>query len=284
MRRRLAGILFALALAPVLLLSGLGPAAGTSAPEDPAPPLPDSVATIGDSISRALDACCWYSDHPSLSWSTGWLPHDGIASHYERIRAGNPAAAGRRWNLAVSGAKVADGPRQARQAVAHQAGYVTVLLGANDLCARSAAAMTPAAAFEAQWRATLAVLRAGLPAGAHVFVSSIPDLHRLWEVLHTDRRARLAWRLGRICPSMLAPSSGPEERQAVVERTHQFNRILADACAAWSACRFDGLATYRYRFAAGQVSVLDYFHPDLQGQAALARVTWAASFWADPGT
>jgi hypothetical protein len=30
--------------------------------------------------------------------------------------------------------------------------------------------------------------------------------------------------------------------------------------------------------------VLDYFHPDLQGQAALARVTWAASFWADPRT
>jgi hypothetical protein len=25
--------------------------------------------------------------------------------------------------------------------------------------------------------------------------------------------------------------------------------------------------------------VLDYFHPSLSGQAALARVTWAASWW-----
>ncbi len=280
MRRRLVGILLTLAL--VLVLSGPGTAAATS--PRAAPPLPDSIAAIGDSISQAFDACCWYGDHPSLSWSTGWLPHDGIASHYERIRARNPAVTGRRWDLAVSGAKMADGPRQARQAVARQARYVTVLLGANDLCAPSAAAMTPAAAFASQWRATLAVLRAGLPDGAHVFVSSIPDLHRLWRMLHTDRKARLVWRLGRICPSMLAQANSPEERQAVVERAHEYNRILAGACAAWRACRFDGLVTYRYRFTPSQVSVLDYFHPDREGQAELARVTWAASFWADRGT
>ncbi|HEV8650768.1 MAG TPA: GDSL-type esterase/lipase family protein [Actinomycetes bacterium] len=278
MRRSVPGIVLAL----VLVLSGTGAAVGT--PAGAAPPLPDSIASIGDSVSQAFDACCWYGDHPSLSWSTGWLPRDGITSHYERIRALSPAVAGRRWNLAVSGAKMAGGPAQARLAVAHQARYVTVLLAANDLCTSSAAAMTPAAAFAGQWWATLAVLRSGLPPGAHVFVSSIPDLHWLWEVLHTKRRARLAWRLGRICPSMLAQSNSPEQRQAVVERTHQYNHILADACAAWSACRFDGLATHRYQFAASQVSVLDYFHPDLEGQAELARVTWAASFWADLGT
>jgi len=278
MRRSLVAILLALAL----VLPGSAAAVATTVPD--APPLPDSIAAIGDSISQAFDACCWYGDHPSLSWSTGWLPYDRIASHYERIRARNPAVAGRRWDLAVSGAKMADGPAQARQAVARQARYVTVLLGANDLCAPSVAAMTSAATFDRQWRSTLAVLQAGLPAGAHVFVSSIPDLHRLWEVLHGDRAARLVWRLGRICPSMLAQPNGPEERQAVVERAHEYNHVLARACAAWSACRFDGLATARHRFSADQVSALDYFHPDLEGQAELARVTWAASFWADAGT
>jgi hypothetical protein len=33
------------------------------------------------------------------------------------------------------------------------------------------------------------------------------------------------------------------------------------------------------KFSASQVRVLDLFHPDLDGQAALARVTWAASWW-----
>ncbi len=32
-------------------------------------------------------------------------------------------------------------------------------------------------------------------------------------------------------------------------------------------------------FSASQVSTLDYFHPSLSGQAALARVTWAVSWW-----
>jgi hypothetical protein len=44
-------------------------------------------------------------------------------------------------------------------------------------------------------------------------------------------------------------------------------------------CRWDGGATYNYKFNASQVSILDFFHPDLDGQAALARVTWAASWW-----
>jgi lysophospholipase L1-like esterase len=278
MRRSLLVVL--LALVPLLAGTATAAAAATTA----APPLPDSIAALGDSISQARDACCWYGDHPSLSWSTGWLPGDGIASHYERIRARNPAVAGRRFDLAVSGAKMVDGPRQAGQAVAAGADYVTVLLGANDLCTRSAATMTPAATFADQWRATLAVLRGGLPAGARVFVSSLPDLQQLWQVLHGDPRARLVWRLAHVCPAMLAESNGPEERQAVVDREVELNRILADGCAAWPACRFDGLATYRYRFAPGQVSVLDFFHPDTDGQAALAEVTWQASFWGSLGT
>jgi len=65
----------------------------------------------------------------------------------------------------------------------------------------------------------------------------------------------------------------------VVAREQAFNQILADTCAAYARCRWDGLATYNYKFSTSQVSVLDYFHPSLSGQAALASVTWAASWW-----
>ncbi len=68
------------------------------------PPAPNSIAAIGDSITRAADVCCWYGDHPANSWSTGGASWDGVASHYERIRALNPEIAGRNYNNAVSGA------------------------------------------------------------------------------------------------------------------------------------------------------------------------------------
>jgi hypothetical protein len=44
-------------------------------------------------------------------------------------------------------------------------------------------------------------------------------------------------------------------------------------------CRFDNLAVFNTQFTRDQVSKLDYFHPSLSGQAALASITWASSWW-----
>src|SRR5829696_9825686 len=107
-----------------------------------APPLPNSIAGIGDSITRAADVCCWYGDHPAQSWSTGGGAFDGISSHYERIRALKPSIYGRNYNDSKSGAKMRDAIGQAQAAVSQRARYVTILMGANDLCTSSTATMT----------------------------------------------------------------------------------------------------------------------------------------------
>src|SRR5436190_1198717 len=83
------------------------PVADAAAPASP--PLPNSIAAIGDSITRAFDACCFYGPHANNSWSTGADRRDGIRSQYERILAGNPGLEGNRFNDAVSGAKMAEG-------------------------------------------------------------------------------------------------------------------------------------------------------------------------------
>jgi lysophospholipase L1-like esterase len=247
-----------------------------------APPLPSSMAALGDSITRAFDVCCFYGDHPSNSWSTGDSPLDGIASHYERLRALDPAIRGHQFNDAVTGAKMADGPRQAGEAVAQGAEYVTILLGANDLCTSSLDTMTSPATFRQQFQATMATLDPDRR-GIHVFVSSIPNVLQLWTVLHTNAAARLVWSVARICQSLLASSNGDAQRQAVADRERQLNGVLADVCAAYANCRFDQLATFDFQFSAGDVSVLDYFHPDLDGQRKLAESTWAHSWWAAAG-
>jgi hypothetical protein len=43
----------------------VGPVAPVSAAASPA--LPNSMAALGDSITRAYDVCCSYSDHPGQS-------------------------------------------------------------------------------------------------------------------------------------------------------------------------------------------------------------------------
>jgi lysophospholipase L1-like esterase len=260
-------------LALAVVLAGL-----VAQPAWAAPSLPSSMAAIGDSITRAYDVCCYYGDHPGQSWSTGYTSYDGIASHYERIRQLNPAIAGRAYNDAVSGAKMAQAPTQAGQAVGQGARFVTILLGANDLCTSSVSTMTSTESFRAQFSQAMATLMAQ-DRKPYVFVSSIPNLYQLWAVLHTNSLARWAWANFHICQSMLAATNTETQRQQVVAREVAFNQILAEECARYARCRWDGGAVYNYRFSASQVSSLDFFHPSLSGQAALARVTWTASWW-----
>jgi lysophospholipase L1-like esterase len=240
---------------------------------------PNNIAAIGDSITRATDACCWYGDHPSYSWSTGFNPLDGLHSHYERLVELQPSIWGDEYNDARAGAKMADGPAQAAAAVAQGADYVTILLGANDVCTSSADTMTPVPDFAASFRSTMATLEVGLPSTTRIFVASIPNVRRLWRLFHQDATARYIWRTYHVCQSLLGTDATLDDRRHVYNRTLRFNEILGDVCSRYANCRYDGGAVFDYAFGADEVSDLDYFHPNLTGQNALAGVTWAASWW-----
>jgi lysophospholipase L1-like esterase len=262
-----------------LLVASLAIAVSSSAaPVSAEPALPDSIAAIGDSITRATNACCTYGDHPSQSWSTGLNPLGPVNSHLERLILRNPTIWGDEYNDARAGAKMAGADDQAALAVSQGADYVTILMGANDVCTSSRSTMTSVTDFRTRFRAAMDVLVTGLP-DSHVFVASIPNVRRLWSLFHDDPVARLVWRTAGICQSMLSASNTAADRQAAFDRIVAFNGVLAEVCAAYPNCRYDGGALFAYRFTRGQVSGLDYFHPDLDGQAAIAGVTWQRSWW-----
>jgi lysophospholipase L1-like esterase len=250
----------------------------SAAPVGAEPALPDSIAAIGDSITRATNACCFYGDHPSQSWSTGLNPLGPVNSHLERLISRNPTILGDEYNDARAGARMASADDQAGLAVSQDADYVTILMGANDACTSSRSTMTSVSDFRTQFESAMTVLTNGLP-DSHVFVASIPNVRRLWSLFHDDAVARFVWRTAGICQSMLSPSNTAADRRAVYNRIAAFNSVLAEVCAAYPNCRYDGGALFAYRFTRDQVSRLDYFHPDLDGQAALASVTWQRSWW-----
>src|SRR5215213_4380641 len=166
-----------------------------------------------------------------------------------------------------------DAQPQAQAAVAQQAAYVTVLMGANDLCTGAVSTMTSPDTFRTQFTAAMDTLAAGLPAGSHVFVSSIPNVYLLYQLFKDNGTARFVWTVTGICQSLLSPFNTEADRQAVVEREQQFNAILGEVCGRYPFCLFDGNATYNYAFTSSDVSKLDYFHPSLAGQAKLAQLT-----------
>lgn len=237
---------------------------------------PKSIASTGDSITRAFNDCWFpYVDCPSASWSTGTSSY----SHYRRIQAVNYGITGRSYNHAVSGADMADLPGQVQGVIGRRADYVTILMGANDVCASSEAGMTPVAIFRAQFAQAMASLTASLPS-SRIFVSSIPDIFQLFSLYRYDLGANSVWAIAGICQSMLAYPfsnlSGDVARRARVrQRNIDYNTQLAQVCAMYTLCRFDGNAVFNTAFVRSDVTTRDYFHPSVNGQAKLAAVTWA---------
>lgn len=242
---------------------------------------PSSMAATGDSITRAYNTGTLpFSDAVGNSWSTG--TRTTVQSHYSRILAAEPAIVGRNYNDAVTGAEMAGLHAQMQQVNDQGVAYVTILLGANDLCAPTLAAMTSVADFRSQFERAMAALSAGSPR-ARIYIVSIPDVYRLWLILKDDFVARVVWRTLDVCHSLLkhprsTDASDVTRRLTVSQRNIDFNMQLAEVCALYIHCRFDQKAVFVDPFGPDDVSTRDYFHPSLQGQARLAQVTWSATF------
>lgn len=265
-----------LLLSAIVLAAPTAPVAFAATTE----PIPNSMASLGDSITRGFNACGYYVDCTNESWSTGG--DSAINSHYLRILAKNPAISGRNNNDAKTGAKAIDLDGQATTAVTQGVDYVTVLMGANDACTSSESTMTSVTTFRSQVEAALMRIKNNLPT-ARVFVSSIPDVKRLWFIGKDSASARNAWSGFKICQSMLVnPTStlqaDVDRRARVQQRVIDFNTQLQQVCALNIHCKYDGNATFNYPFAFSQVSTWDYFHPNKTGQTALATTTYNAGF------
>jgi lysophospholipase L1-like esterase len=233
-----------------------------------------SMAALGDSVTAAFASCLAPTPCPRNSWSTG----DGtrVNSHYRRLRKANPSLRGH--NAAQGKARADALAGQAQAAVTAKAGYVTVLIGANDVCRPAIADMTPVDTFRRQVDDALAVLKQGLPQ-ARILVASIPDIHHLWEIGHTKEVTVQAWSLG-ICQALLAAptSTAPADaarRKAFRERIDAYNAQLVASCKAYGPrCKDDGGAAHRVAFSLDMVTAQDFFHPNAAGQNALAKATW----------
>jgi cysteine-rich repeat protein len=175
--------------------------------EQPSVLVPVNQFNAGDSIGEgeAADGTIGEAHHETV-WSTGYQSGDVVSSLNERLEAQdavayyeNNATRDPTFNHAVSGAVMADFAGQVSKIVSAisvvpggSAGMVSVLLGANDVCADTLDGMTEPALFEAQFRAGLDILKnSAATRGAAIRVSSIPAIYWLWEAKRTDFLCRV---------------------------------------------------------------------------------------------
>lgn len=243
---------------------------------------PTSIAAVGDSITRGFDACSVLADCPEASWATG---NDPLVRSLAARLLGEAQAPARSWNYAVTGSRMADLSAQLTAAAGHKPDLVTVMVGSNDACRPTASSMTPVAEFRDGFDKALKELRAASPT-SQVYVSSVPDLQRLWEQGKDSPMVRQIWKLG-ICQSMLAEplsatAGATARREQVRARVVEYNEVLREVCGKDALCRYDGGAVFQYPFAADQLSHWDWFHPGKDGQARLAELAHRQVTAAEP--
>ena len=255
---------------------------------------PKRLSSTGDSITEAIDAELPLANHWA-SWVNGyhgfweWLfGLTDVYSHNQRITKNFGSWGRKNYMEAKSGADMPDFPAQAATSVAHQAQYVSVFMGHNDVCGNHFSDIPTDAEFEAYFRAGMEKLRTGLPAGATIYVIGIVDIYQLWQIAQ-DKKAlgivdcEVLWATTALdlfpCGTMLNPLNEEEDRQYTRERNIAFNEILKMVTQEYNLkdrkhYYYYTDATFNYHFVESQVSDIDCFHPSASGQKDLSKLTW----------
>ena len=316
---------------------------GVDADAAVAPRVIRSMANIGDSISQGYDADdslpidmnkivsdpdAVFHDNPQYSWVQGTDPRiSSVATSYRLLDADLTLTP-----ISHSGAellgKITDRPNFEQQAtllVAKDAhpDLTWVLIGGNDICNRpKSTSIDPTATLYsvADWTEAvdrgLAVLAAGLDAGAIVKILSMPRVDLLYEQAGD---AKIAVQYGGaslsltckqfwstidaldkgVCPIVTTETS-TVRRAAIGARIDAYNDALAvearrfakDATLNPNGVRFqsdwhggvDSGGTLNksmgtYEFTADLVSKRDCFHPSIKGQIGIANMVLNVAKW-----
>lgn len=256
--------------------------------------VPKRLSSTGDSITEAIDAELPLANHWA-SWVNGyhgfweWLfGLTDVYSHNQRITKNFGSLGRKNYMEAKSGADMPDFPAQAAASVSHQAQYVTVFMGHNDVCGNDPIDIPSDKEFEDYFRSGMQKLKTGLPAGATIYVVGIVDIYQLWEIAQ-DKKAlgivdcEVLWATTLLdlypCGTMLSPLNDKADRLATRERNIAFNKILKTVTEEFNLNDPKHYyhytdATFNYHFVERQVSDIDCFHPSAIGQKDLSKLTW----------
>lgn len=234
------------------------------------------AASIGDSITAAMDA-----DRPlanrEINWATGTKDAQKVNSHALRLRAALPDKKIATRNLAISGSKSPDVVRQAAHLAKSRPDYVTVLVGANDVCAWDEDHSAQLEAYEDNMRKIMATLVKSNN-DVKVLVSAIPNMPLLRD-LGAANGCQSRWSTLNICPALLGAKRTDEERAGFARRWADANDVLEKVSAEFPQnVRFAASAAQPV-FNMGHVSKIDCFHPNVNGQDFLAEMTWAEGWY-----
>jgi hypothetical protein len=273
--RRFGAAVLSLAIG-VVALSGCAagaPEPSATATPTPAPASAGSIVAIGHSglTGFGSDPTSPGSSVPANSWATGTNPE--VDSVFLRMRENDPGLAA--FNFAVNGSDVDSLlTTQAPQAVAVEPvpKLIIVQSVANDIRCDGTDSENYEV-FRTKLTQVMDILTSGAPDADILFVSQWASVQKYVDVLREEAPAVLAG----VGPCGVNDSASATdiaadiaELQGIVE---DYERIIADVCAGYENCIWDGGAQHDMDLEAADLAP-DHVHLSVAGLHKVAEIAW----------
>lgn len=253
-----------------------------------------TLGLLANALEYGVTADIHSIEHRKYSWATGGsIPIKSMPSHLKRLSLVSGKSLPY-FNAALSGAEsdhvlstqIAD-LRNWSQANLKQnfPDYVTLLIGANDLCARDTSGMVSTENFYSHVEEAVHQIVSTSP-NTRILISSLPNVINLRDVAKNSKvwgtvSCEQVWKKAKLC-STLTSLDDPESRLIMANRLDQFNRALHEISKNEREDYGDRVRYAKHLFEADFTSkdlAVDCFHPNKEGQAKVAEKTFASSWW-----
>lgn len=228
------------------------------------------LVSMGDSITSAFNTR-WVGGvgNRRYNWSTGVSQR--VASHLNRLDNTKSSLRIGFKNVAVTGAKSAGLKDQLEKVREYRIDYLTILIGANDVCSWSEDHEDERQKFKENISIIIEkVIEKNNK--VKILLSSIPDMYNLYE--KGKNRCQFKWNIFKLCPRLLHSKRSEEERRRFYSRLVDANNTLEELSIEYASHVKFVSDVFDFRFSIEHVSPIDCFHPSIKGQGALADMTW----------
>lgn len=226
------------------------------------------VTAIGDSISTGFNAKN-FGDNLDFSWGSGGSAK--IDSHLKKLGIMGYLVQG--YNNAKAGATIINLKSQIDSVISNKSDYVTMTLGANDVCGWPRNHQDKLLEFEENLELELTRAVQYNPKIAFI-VSPVPNLYNLWEIGRNHGSCQSRWDFFNICSPLLNSRRTSEERETFMSRWNDINQALRNVAERLPDNVTIAEDVVNTEFEIAHVSRIDCFHPSVAGQNLLASVTW----------
>ena len=236
-----------------------------------------NIGALGDSISTGFNSGGWGNREKKDSWTTGYSSQ--VDSHYKKIREilGDKIKV---FNTAVAGAKVEDIPSQVDKLLSSSIDYLTILIGANDICSWDNEYEADFSKFKYTFTSSVERIVVSNP-DIKIVLVPVPNLIALWEKGSQNRSCRFKWRMFGICKSLLSSDNTKEKRDLFSIKLNRVNDFFYKISKLYSDnIRYNKtLGTYDFDFE--HISKRDCFHPSISGQNLISDLTWSDGWFGE---